>query len=158
MTYIFWIYFRILKPDTCKSFFKSFDSIYRDSLWKILRHFGKPSKIVDLVKIFYTEFKRTIGNSSNTSLFVKSGVRQGCVMSALLFIIAVDWVMRSPLSEDKTGIPWTIFSSEDFEYADDLALQLCSICPNVWCWMLEDDRKGHKISFLKKLTVLRANS
>lgn len=107
-------------------------------------HFGKPSKIVDLVKIFYTEFKRTIGNSSNTSLFLKSGVRQGCVMSALLFIIAVDWVMRSPLSEDKTGITSTIFSSENFEYADDLALQLCSICPNVWCWMLEDDIKGHK--------------
>lgn len=54
---------------------------------------------------------------------MKSGVRQGCVMSALLFIIAVDWVMRSTFSEDYTGIRWTIFSNlEDIDYADDLAL------------------------------------
>lgn len=44
-------------------------------------------------------------------------------MSALI-ITAVDWVMRSTLSEDNTGIRWTIFSNlEDLDYADDLALQ-----------------------------------
>lgn len=53
---------------------KAFDSIHRDSLWKILRHYGIPSKIDDLVKAFYTELKCTIGSSSNTSFLVKSGV------------------------------------------------------------------------------------
>jgi hypothetical protein len=82
-----------------------------------------PSKLVDQIKAFYAEFKCSIGSSSNTSLHVKSGVRQECMMSALLFIIAVDWVMRSTLSEDNTGIRWTLLSKlEDLVYADDLAL------------------------------------
>lgn len=79
-------------------------NIHRDSLWKILRHYGVLSKIDDLVKAFYTEFKCTLGSSSKTSFLVKSGVRQGCMMSALLFIITVDWVMRSTFIEDNTGI------------------------------------------------------
>lgn len=44
-------------------------------------------------------------------------------MSPLLFIIAVEWLMVSTLSEDNTSIRWTIFSNlEDLDYADDLAL------------------------------------
>ncbi|XP_062618932.1 uncharacterized protein LOC134280533 [Saccostrea cucullata] len=71
----------------------------------------------------WREFKCSVGRSSNTSFLVKSGVRQGCVMSALLFIIAVDWVMRSTLSDENTGIRWTFFNKlEDLDYADDLAL------------------------------------
>lgn len=34
-------------------FEKAFDSIHRDSLWKILRHYGITFKIDDLVKAFY---------------------------------------------------------------------------------------------------------
>lgn len=55
-------------------FEKGFDSIHRDSLWNILRHYGITFKIDDLVKAFYTELKCTIGSSSNTSFLVKSGV------------------------------------------------------------------------------------
>ncbi|KAL5010020.1 hypothetical protein ScPMuIL_012325 [Solemya velum] len=97
-------------------FEKAFDSIHRESLWKILRHYGIPAKIVQLVRMFYTEFKCSVGDS-------KSGVRQGCVMSSLLFILSIDWVMRSSLSDGNTGIRWTLFSHrEDLDYADDLAL------------------------------------
>ena len=60
---------------------------------------------------------------SDMSFLVKSGVRQGCVMSSLLFILAVDWVMRSTLKGENTGIRWTLLSNlEDIDYADDLAL------------------------------------
>lgn len=78
-------------------------------------------KIVDRIKAFYAEYKYNIGSFSNTSFRVKSGVRQGCVMPALLFIITVDWVMRSSLSENITGITWTLFSNlEDLDYPYDL--------------------------------------
>lgn len=104
-------------------FEKAFDSIHRESLWKILRHYGIPAKIVQLVRMFYTEFKCSVGDSKDISFHVKSGVRQGCVMSSLLFILSIDWVMRSSLSEGNTGIRWTLFSHlEDLDYADDLAL------------------------------------
>lgn len=104
-------------------FEKAFDSIHRESLWKILRHYGIPMKIVDLIKAFYTQFRCTIGNTSDTYFLVKSGVRQGCMMSALLFILAIDWVMKSTLNGSNTGIRWTLFTNlEDLDYADDLAL------------------------------------
>lgn len=55
-------------------FEKAFDSIHRDSLWKILRHYGITFKIDDKVKAFHTELKCTIGSSFNTSFLVKPGV------------------------------------------------------------------------------------
>ena len=38
-------------------FEKAFDSIHRDSLWSILRHYGIPSKIVQLIKSSYNNFR-----------------------------------------------------------------------------------------------------
>ena len=54
---------------------------------------------------------------------VKSGVRQGCVMSGFLFLLVTDWVMRRTLREGNTGMRWGFTEkSEDLDFADDLAL------------------------------------
>lgn len=54
---------------------------------------------------------------------MKSGVCQGCILAPILFLIVMDWVMRSTTSNSRTGIQWTFFSTlEDLRYADDLAL------------------------------------
>ena len=103
-------------------FQKAFDSIHRDSLWKIMRGYGIPSCIVNIIKQFYTGFSCTVGTST-TSFLVESGVRQGCVMSALLFNLAIDWVMRKTTEDKARGIRWTLHSTiEDLDFADDLAL------------------------------------
>jgi hypothetical protein len=77
---------------------------------------------IELIKIFYLEFNCSVGSSSDAYFLVKSGVRQGCVMSALLFTLAIDWVMKSTLSGDNTGIRWTLYQScvKDLDNADDL--------------------------------------
>ena len=60
-------------------FQKAFDNIHRDSAWHILRSYGIPYPIVDIIKSFYTNFKCSAGNSD--ILFeVKTGVRQGCAL------------------------------------------------------------------------------
>ena len=74
-------------------FEKAFDSIHRDSLWRILRMYGIPQQMVLLIKSFYVNFSCRVG-SSDYSFEVKTGVRQGCVMSVLLFNLVIDWVMR----------------------------------------------------------------
>jgi hypothetical protein len=66
-------------------FEKAFNSIHRESLWGILKHYGIPLKIVELIKTFCLEFNCSVGSSSDEYFTVKSGVRQGCVMLALLF-------------------------------------------------------------------------
>ena len=85
-------------------FEKAFDSLHRDNLWEMFRNYGIPSKIVQLIKQFYTNFSCTINSEADTSFLVKSGVRQGCAMSSVLFIIAIDWVMRTTLTEGNTGL------------------------------------------------------
>ena len=60
---------------------------------------------------------------SDIAFKVKSGVRQGCVMSAVLFNIVIDWVMKKTMERPTRGIRWTMFSFlEDIDFADDVAL------------------------------------
>ena len=84
--------------------------------------YGIPAHIVRVIKQFYTDFCCSVGGS-DLSFHVKSGVRQGCVMSALLFNIVIDWVLSRATEDRRRGIRWTLSTVlEDLDYADDIAL------------------------------------
>ena len=103
-------------------FAKAFDSVHRESLWKILRAYGIPSNLVEIIKSFYDNFTRCVGDD-DIVFEVHTGVRQGCVLSTLLFNLVMDWIMRHTTEDQIRGIRWTPFSYlEDLDYADDLAL------------------------------------
>ena len=54
---------------------------------------------------------------------MKTGVKQGCVLSPFLFSLAVDWIMSKTVGEVKRGIQWTFAKRlEDLDFADDIAL------------------------------------
>ena len=115
-------------------FEKAFDNIHRDSLWRILRVYGIPLRIVQIIKSFYHNFTCSVGSSS-LNFQVKTGVRQGCVTSAVLFNLVIDCVMRRIIEDQPRGIRWTLFDTlEELDFADDLALlshthqQLVSWC------------------------------
>ena len=74
-------------------FEKAFDSIHRNSLRRILRAYGISLRFVQIIKNFYHKFTRSVGSRS-LNFQVKTGVGQGCVMSAVLFNLVIDWVMR----------------------------------------------------------------
>jgi hypothetical protein len=106
-------------------FRKAFDSIHRDSLWTILRSYGIPPKIVELISMFYQHFECSVllDNSQTEWFTVKTGVRQGCILSPILFLVSIDWVMRRTTEDMPRGIQWTMFSHlEDLDFADDIAL------------------------------------
>ena len=106
-------------------FEKAFDSIHRDSLWKILRHYGIPSKLVNVIKMLYSDFKcQVICNTALTDDFsVTTGVKQGCILSPFLFILGMDWVLKQVTGSGTRGIRWTLTSVlEDLDYADDIVL------------------------------------
>ena len=101
---------------------KAFDSVHRTSLWKILRQYGIPQKIVYIITLFYNNLTCCVQNSSS-SFAVNSGVRQGCVMSSFLFILIIDWIMKNGTEKERTGIRWTLLTKlEDLEFADDIVL------------------------------------
>ena len=73
---------------------------------------------------FYTKFEcAVLLNNRETDWFiVNSGVRQGCIMSPILFLISIDWVMKK-MTDSKRGITWSIYTTlEDLDFADDIAL------------------------------------
>ena len=39
---------------------KAFDSLHRETLWKIMKYYGIPDKYIRLVKMFYDENKRSV--------------------------------------------------------------------------------------------------
>ena len=106
-------------------FEKAFDSVDRETLWKLMRHYGIPEKIVTLTRKMYEGSScRVIHNGEMTVPFeVKTGVRQGCLLSPFLFILAIDWMMREVTAGRQNGIQWTLWTQlDDLDYADDVAL------------------------------------
>ena len=103
---------------------KAFDSLDRESLWKLLMHYGVPPKIANLIKETYEGMKcRVIHEGQLTESFeIRTGVRQGCLLSPFLFLLAIDWIMKST-TDNRGGIQWTLMKQlEDLDFADDLAL------------------------------------
>ena len=106
-------------------FKKAFDSIHHETLWKIPRQYGLPQKIVDLISVPYTRFECSVlMDSTQTDYFPeKLGVRQGCILSPILFNITPEYIMRQTTQNARHGIQWTMFSQlKDLDYADDIAL------------------------------------
>ena len=54
---------------------------------------------------------------------VRTGVRQGYLLSPVLFLLAVDWVLKNSMSERQNGIQWTLRNQlDELDFADDLVL------------------------------------
>ena len=86
--------------------FQAFDSVHRNSLWRIMRAYGIPEKLTNVVKAFYDDFKCAVIHQGETSEWfdIKTGVKQGCNMSGFLYLMVVDWVMRRTVRNGETGI------------------------------------------------------
>ena len=104
---------------------KAFDSVDRESLWRLLRHYGVPEKITNIIRKSYEGMTCRIvhGRQLTDAFEVRTGVRQGCLLSPFLFLLAIDWVMKTSTEQKRNGIQWTLWKQlEDLDFADDLAL------------------------------------
>ena len=73
-------------------FEEAFDSPNRPSIRKILRHYGISHKLVNNIQALYENLEcRIMHNNQETEPFREdTGIKQGCILSPVLFSMAVD--------------------------------------------------------------------
>lgn len=117
-------------------FAKAYDSLDRDFLLKVLEAKGFPPKFCRIVRAIHTNTTvRFMANGSlSRAVQVSSGIRQGCPLAPLLFILAVDLLYDEIQNEQQIrGVPLrgsqdeTTGRQRDAElrvagYADDTAI------------------------------------
>ena len=98
--------------------------------------------------------KTTEGNSRKFSIL--SGVKQGCVLSPLLFAIVIDFVLRSV---DSTGLRLNDRLLSDLDFADDIAiLETCKSRLQALLSSVQQKAKGFGLNINASKTKGMANS
>nr|KAG5701641.1 hypothetical protein BaRGS_019330 [Batillaria attramentaria] len=106
------------------NFIDCFDSVDREALWKLLRHYGVPRKIISLIQCTYQDMSCKIAHAGqlSESFEVKTGVRQGCLLSPFLFLLVIDWIIKTTTtSRNKMATsPACVMETTDREPSSDV--------------------------------------
>ena len=114
-------------------FTKAFDSIHRGKMEQILLAYGIPKETVAAITILYRNSKVKVRTpDGDTEYFdIVAGVLQGDTLAPYLFIICLDYVLRTSIDKIKeNGLELTKKRSKrypattitDADYADDIAI------------------------------------
>nr|VZI26909.1 unnamed protein product [Spirometra erinaceieuropaei] len=105
-------------------FVAAFDSVHREALWRIMALDGVPAKIIARIKAYYrsTTVRALVCNNISQPLGIRSGIRQGCILSSILLNYATDWILGKALrvSDGVEFAPGHRLT--DLDYADDIDL------------------------------------
>jgi len=85
--------------------------------------YGIPSKYIRVIANQYRDSECCVKVEDRYSEWFRviTGVKQGCMLSPLLFGLAMDWLMRQ--TKTNRGINWVNGKQlEDLDFADDIAL------------------------------------
>ena len=125
---------------------KAYDSVDRELLWKVLARAGVPSVMIDVIRQFHHGMRARVhmDDGELSEWFeVTQGLRQGCVLSPLLFNIffafaAVIEVVLQRFSEDDTILENLVFLDEGSGGGPDETL-LDRVRRAVWRMLYTDE-------------------
>ena len=105
-------------------FKKAFDRVWHEGLWMVLRSFNIEEGLVLMIKALYDNatsavlLNNRIGDSFRTTV----GVRQGCLLSPVLFNVFLENIMRETLLDFHTTISVGGRPLCNLRFADDIDL------------------------------------
>lgn len=103
---------------------KAFDKVRHDQLLKLLKEKNLDSRDINIISNLYYNQRAVIQVEENTTedIEIKRGVRQGCVLSPLLFNIYSEDIMNKALADQEHGIKINGRPVNNLRYADDTVL------------------------------------
>ena len=104
---------------------KAFDCVVHNKLWKSLRQMGIPDHLICLLRNLYVSQEATVrtGHGTIDWFQIGKGVRQGCILSACLFNLYAEYIMRNAgLEETQAGIKIARRNINNLRYAYDTTL------------------------------------
>ena len=104
---------------------KSFDYVDHNKLWKILKETGIPDHFTCLLRNLYAGQEATVRNEHGTTDWfqIRTGVRQGYILSPCLINLCAEYIMRNTgLEETQAGIKIARSYVNNLRYADDTTL------------------------------------
>ena len=98
----------------------AFDSVDREMMYKIMKHYGLPQKIVNVIRNSYEGFNCCVkAEGEKGQMFdVKTGVRQGHVWSPILFGLVINYVLANSVQR-RINIGRCV---ADLDFSDDVYL------------------------------------
>ena len=115
-------------------FKKAFDSIHRKKMFRILKAYGIPPRLLGAIKSMYQDtFARVLSPDGETAWFeILAGVLQGDTLAPFLFLIVLDYALRKAIHGREAELGFTItprrsrrhqaIVQTDLDFADDIAL------------------------------------
>ena len=102
-------------------FEKAYDKVLRYLLWKVLIDYSINGHILATIQSLYNHYKCCVRiNGIKSDWFnVNGGLRQGCILSPLLFIIFMDNISRRSTTPD--GMELNDVKVQSLLFADDIA-------------------------------------
>ena len=87
-------------------FSKAFDTVDRDLLWKVLRLFGCPERLVEMIRLFHDGMKATVcvGDEQSNNFPINHGTKQGCVLAPNLFTLFLAVLLMKMKNETSKGV------------------------------------------------------
>ena len=104
---------------------RGLSTAYTGTLCRNMLHYDISQKLVIATQLHYTNFSSAVicGNQLTDYFAIQIGVKQGCILSPFLFIMAIDWLMKTTTKGSPRGIRWNLTSClGDFDFSDDLCM------------------------------------
>ena len=85
---------------------KAFDRVWHEGLWHVMSSFGIGSDIIQCIKSLYMSSKSSVllNNNIGTKFNTAVGVRQGCLLSPVLFNIFLEKIMLDSVTNQPSII------------------------------------------------------